>query len=201
MRSAPRVVTERLVLRSLSVEDVGALVRNLMADPQVTKFLPVQPDTVAAQREAALDYVESLSEPWEKHGHGGWAVCLKSPGNTDFHQLIGYCGFFESEPGEAGAPLPANAGPEFGYGYARQHWGKGYATEAARAALEAVFEVGMVEAVFATCDVVNVASRRVLDKAGMHYRGDHDLFDSVSEGLGLMSLYVANRADYLGALR
>ena len=196
--SAPTVVTPRLVLRALSHDDIDRLVADLMSDPEVMTYLPVQPETLAAQHEAALDYVESLSKPWSEHGHGGWAVCLREPAGSEMGPLIGYCGFFESEPGEAGPALPWDAGPEFGFGYARDHWGNGYATEAATAALSGLFELGFVERVFATCAVSNSASRAVLAKCGMTFVGEFDLFNSIAGGDGLMLLFIAERGTYVG---
>ena len=196
--SAPTLVTTRLVLRVLSHDDIDRLVTELMSDSQVMAYLPVQPETLPAQREAALDYVESLSKPWSEHGHGGWAVCLREPVGSKIGPLIGYCGFFESEPDEAGPALPLDAGPEFGFGYARDHWGNGYATEAATAALSGLFELGFVERVFATCAPSNSASRAVLTKCGMRFVGELDLFNSITDGAGLMLLFIAERGTYVG---
>lgn len=67
--------------------------------------------------------------------------------------------------------------------------GLAYATEAASDAIRAVF--GVVAKVFATCTAYNLASRRVLEKAGMIFVGEHELFDSIADGYGLMPLFIA----------
>lgn len=58
-----------------------------------------------------------------------------------------------------------------GYCLKRSFWNKGYATEATRALLKFGFEYLRLHRVFATCDSVNVASARVLEKAGMKREG------------------------------
>ena len=60
---------------------------------------------------------------------------------------------------------------EFGYLLARRFWGNGYATEAARGIVDWVFSVRSVWRLAATCDVDNVASARVLEKAGLTREG------------------------------
>jgi len=75
---------------------------------------------------------------------------------------LGYCGFRYSEP------LP---GYEFLFGYCREAWGKGYATEAARAVLKYLFQTFPHAIYFATVDPCNMASKRVLEKAGFTRAG------------------------------
>lgn len=60
---------------------------------------------------------------------------------------------------------------EFGYVFRRDHWGRGYATEAARAMLAFGFAGLGMERISATCDPDNLASARVLTKAGLRYEG------------------------------
>lgn len=70
---------------------------------------------------------------------------------------LGYCGFRESE---------ALGAPEFLFGYCRDSWGKGFATEAARAVLKHLFRAYPHPAYLATVDPRNTASKRVMEKAG-----------------------------------
>ena len=81
-----------------------------------------------------------------------------------------------------------------GYGFSRMVWGQGYANEAASDAIRAVFDVGVVAKVYATCTADNLASRGVLEKAGMTFVGEHNLFDSIADGYGLMPLFIAERS-------
>jgi RimJ/RimL family protein N-acetyltransferase len=57
---------------------------------------------------------------------------------------------------------------DLGFIFAKDVWGKGYATEAARTLVRAGFEQLGLTRIFATCDVANYASARVLEKAGLH---------------------------------
>lgn len=68
---------------------------------------------------------------------------------------------------------PRIEGPKVGIGYgaARAYWGKGYIPEATRAIIEWAFQQPSIYRVYATTDVENVASRRVLEKVGMECEG------------------------------
>jgi RimJ/RimL family protein N-acetyltransferase len=68
---------------------------------------------------------------------------------------------------------PRVEGPKVGIGYvaARAHWGKGYVTEATRVIIDWVFQQPSMYRVYATTDIENVASRRVLEKVGMQCEG------------------------------
>ena len=58
---------------------------------------------------------------------------------------------------------------ELGFRFARQQWGKGYATEAARAIVRYAFESTEIQRVIAVVDPHNLASVRVLEKLGMSF--------------------------------
>jgi RimJ/RimL family protein N-acetyltransferase len=89
-------------------------------------------------------------------GFGMWAVECRETG-----QLIGRCGFYPWVP-DGGAPEP-----ELAYLLARTHWGRGLASEAARAALDALFESQDPARIVALVRPEHAASRRVLAKLGM----------------------------------
>ena len=63
--------------------------------------------------------------------------------------------------------------PKVGVGYVigRTHWGKGYMPEATRAIIEWAFQQPSLYRVYATTDIENIASRRVLEKVGMQCEG------------------------------
>ena len=142
--------TNRLLLRRWRPEDRPAFVE-LNADPRVAEFLgemtPEQRDAMAGRIEAHFG----------RHGYGMWAVEL--PGVTPFAGFIG-----------SGVPrIEAHFTPcvEVGWRLHPDHWGKGYATEGARAAVAFGFEfIGLPEVVAYTA-VGNVRSRRVMGKLGM----------------------------------
>lgn len=83
-------------------------------------------------------------------------------------QLIGACDLTFDRPGDA----------DLGFILARDAWGYGYATEAARTLVRTAFEQLGASRVFATCDVANHASARVLEKAGLHREAtlEHHMF-------------------------
>ncbi len=97
-------------------------------------------------------------EHHERHGFGLWAVTSRETGT-----VMGDCGLF----------LSAQRGPEIELAYrlAKAHWGRGFATEAARAWLEHGFgDLGLGRIVAVTHDE-NAAARRVLEKIGMRPEG------------------------------
>jgi RimJ/RimL family protein N-acetyltransferase len=110
-------------------------------------------------------YGPAESEQWLRHhidlrserGFGLWIVQLKSSG-----QVIGW--FDLTLPHWFPALLPD---PEVGWFIDRQHWGKGFATEGARAALRVAFEDLDFERVISICRKENLASARVMEKLGM----------------------------------
>jgi [ribosomal protein S5]-alanine N-acetyltransferase len=101
--------------------------------------------------------VQELIEHQLRHGFGKWAAIERATGD-----LIGYCGI---ELYENGSDV------ELGFCLARSAWGRGYATEAARAWLEHGFAVLGFTRVLALVKPDNLASIRVLEKIGMTHAG------------------------------
>jgi RimJ/RimL family protein N-acetyltransferase len=153
------IETERLVLRRFVPDDLDELVR-LRADPEVMRYIGEQSREKVEQR---LQYYISHYDP---HGFGMWAVIHKG---TD--RMIGWCGLiFLDETPEV----------EVGYGVARDYWGQGLMTEAARASLRYGFERAGLERIVAVAMPENTASRRIMEKLGMRYEKNvfhygHDL--------------------------
>src|SRR5262249_57962999 len=97
-----------------------------------------------------------------RRGWGLWA--LEAPGVTPF---LGFVGLDEPGPHVPVAPCV-----EIGWRLAAEHWGRGYASEAARAALRAGFErIGLHEVVSFTA-VGNLRSRAVMERIGMRLAGE-----------------------------
>ncbi|MCC5950791.1 MAG: GNAT family N-acetyltransferase [Acidimicrobiia bacterium] len=152
---APHLITERLVLRRWRTEDLEPFAA-MNADPLVTATLArplsrVESDALVGRIEASF----------EEKGFGLWAV--EVPGVAPF---VGFVGL--SVPGFP-LPFPQRATPcvEVGWRLAGSHWGQGYATEGARAALDYGFdEVGLTEIVSFT-SVDNLRSRAVMERLGM----------------------------------
>lgn len=139
------IETERLLLRPLRVEDVNVFVA-LHEDERVNQFVG------AYSHQQALERLELIERQWAERGHGLCAVELKSSG-----EFIGRCGlnFWEVfEEVELGWTLKAEA------------WGRGYATEAARACTEWGFAALDSDYFTAMIRPGNTASVRVAERLG-----------------------------------
>jgi RimJ/RimL family protein N-acetyltransferase len=149
----PRVRTERLILRDWRDEDL-ALFAELNADPEVMEWFP----SVLTRAESDVA-AERIRRELAERGFGLWAV--EAPGVAPF---VGFTGL--SVPRFSAHFTPC---VEIGWRIAREHWGRGYAPEAARAAFAFGFErLGLDEIVSFTA-VGNAKSRRVMEKLGMTY--------------------------------
>jgi RimJ/RimL family protein N-acetyltransferase len=150
------IETPRLLIRPFERTDGDVAAMHLLfSDPEVVKYIGgVLSDTVEKTQERVwrwIHYQETL-------GYSSWAVMEKSSG-----EIIGDCGLFPFE----------NLGPEveLGYDFRRDCWGKGYATESARACLDYGFREFQFDRIVAVALPENIASRRVLEKCGMKENG------------------------------
>lgn len=153
----PVVETDRLILREWRPADVDAYAR-LCAMPEVMRFMwPARPATVAESAYSAAQ----LQEHWLRWGFGHWAVQDRETG-----RFVGRTGI-KRHPDWDLDPLNT----EVGWMYDPAVWGRGYATEGARAAVAFCFEeVGSPE-VISIAHPDNRASHRVMEKAGLTYAG------------------------------
>ena len=145
--TAVTLETERLRLRMFRQEDFEAHAE-ICADPEVMRYLTGQP----MARHESWRHLAMIVGHWHLRGYGHWAVELRSGG-----PIIGRLGFWNPE----GWP-----GFELGWTLGRQHWGKGYATEGARAALEHAFTVMGHDHVISVIHPENRASIRVAERLG-----------------------------------
>jgi RimJ/RimL family protein N-acetyltransferase len=150
----PILETERLRLRAFRPDDVDPYV-SLTSDPEAVRYLIGGPGPWDAGR--AWRHLAFLVGHWHLTGAGTWAVEERSTGT-----FLGTVGF--SEP--IGWP-----GFELAWSLARRHWGRGYATEAARAALHHAFEVWGKERVVSLIDPRNERSIRVAERLGESLEG------------------------------
>jgi RimJ/RimL family protein N-acetyltransferase len=150
--------TERLVLRRWRDSDRGPFAR-MNADPEVMRFFPAP-----LSRTASDAFVDSIEGHFAELGFGLWAA--EVPGTTPF---IGFVGL--SVPHFDAHFMPA---VEVGWRLDRTFWGRGYATEAARAAtVDAFSRVGLREIVSFTVPM-NLPSIRVMERLGMTRNPDDD---------------------------
>jgi ribosomal-protein-alanine N-acetyltransferase len=148
--------TERLVLRQFRHSDAVSM-NSVFGDPEVMLF---------GDGTKSLDWVRGwigrrIAEYREDAGIGVWAIVERSG-----EEAIGYGGlfFFEDVCGEPET--------EIGYRLARSYWGRGYATEAARAVRDYAFNTLNHSRLISMIDPENAASIRVAEKLGMSYEKD-----------------------------
>ena len=146
--------TERLILRRWTADDAGVLFA-MCSDPQTMRH--IGDGKAWDDLERARLWLRRVEASYAERGYGPWAVVEKATG-----KVIGSCGF---------SYLPALSEIDFGYVFAREHWGRGFATEAARAAFRYGFEQLGFEEVTANTDMEHFVSRRILEKIGFEYRG------------------------------
>lgn len=146
------LLTERLRLRRWVPADLAPFAV-LNADPAVMAHFPDQ--LTRAESDAMVERIEA---GFEEHGFGLWAVEELCSGT--------FCGFTGLSVPRFEAPfMPA---VEVGWRLARPFWGRGYATEAGRAAIDLGWSAGLSEIVsFTTAG--NVRSRAVMERLGMTY--------------------------------
>jgi RimJ/RimL family protein N-acetyltransferase len=159
--------TDRLLLRQWREDDVEPFAA-MSADPEVMAMLMPRPDRAACEAAAA-----QMRAHWARHGFGLWIV--EAPGEAAFVGLVGL-----STVGFAAPFAPA---VEIGWRLARPFWGRGYAEEAARAAIEDGFaRLGLTEIVAFTVPA-NRRSWRLMERLGMKRdeAGDFD-HPAVPEG-------------------
>ena len=169
--------TGRLVLRMFREEDLDEYAA-LAADPEVTRHLG---DGSTLSRADAWRQMAMILGHWQLRGYGMWAAEEAATG-----RLAGRIGFFNPE----GWP-----GFELGWVLAREFWGRGYATEGARAALEYGFTEMGRERVISLIRPANTPSVRVAERIGERLDGSVDLMGK--EAL----VYAVTRDEWLAARR
>ena len=155
------MITKRLELRRWQDKDLQPF-QEINADPRVMEFFP---GTLLSHESDAM--AKRLEAHFDKHGFGLWAVELR-----DTSQLLGFVGLQH-------VPIEAHFTPaiEIGWRIAFDHWGKGYATEAAQKALDAAFRDFGLSEVVAMAHVDNRRSHRVMEKIGMTYNPADDFLN------------------------
>ena len=151
------IETERLRLRMLRDSDLDDLAA-LFADPDVMRYVGNGQPADRAEAEKALT---SIIAHWERHGFGRWAIEDKHA-----NEFVGYGG------------LRSLFGtPEVVYHFAKRHWGKGFATETARASLQFGFIEKGFDRIVAIAKPGNAASIHVMEKVGMHFEMQTSYYD------------------------
>ncbi len=172
--------TGRLLLRRWTGADRAPFAA-MNADPCVMEHFPAP--LTRAESDALVDRIEA---GFDEHGFGLWAV--EAP-----EGFVGFTGL--SVPRFEAPFLPA---VEIGWRLARRAWGRGYASEAATAALDHGFDVVGLDSVVSFTAVGNARSQRVMRRLGMRLVGEFE-HPGVPRGHPVRRhvLYRVDRADWL----
>lgn len=150
--------TGRLILREWTLDDAQEMFE-ICRDAEVMRYIGAgKPYETLDEAEKFLHWAVAYQK---ENGFCRWAVVEKSSG-----KIIGSCGFAYTH----GMPEP-----ELGYLFGRDVWGKGFATEAAKASLDYGFEKLGFREIIAITDLENTASQRVLEKIGFTQRGVEEI--------------------------
>jgi len=148
--SIPKIETERLILRQALNTDLHDWANQVFAVPDVIRYMPKRNMTPLERAERAFNNYNRL---WEERGIGGWIITDKQDGK--------FIGSIEIEY------LDDTDEYELGYCLSKDYWGKGFATEASRAAVRFGFESVKLDRIIAVVVPENTASWRVLEHIGM----------------------------------
>ncbi len=159
IRSAPRLETERLILRDFTRADLDSLAATL-GDPEVVRHLTGEP----INREDSMRRLFMAVGQWPVLGMGMWAVELKS--NS---RLVGHVGFFDMERDITPSLLGF---PDMGWIFDTSVHGQGIAQEACEAALVWLDDTHGPVAVPAIISEGNIASLKLAEKLGFVREAD-----------------------------
>lgn len=150
--------TERLYLREFIPSD-GFHFYHLNNDPEVIKYTG---NSAFKSLNEAMNFIANYSD-YKKNGFGRWAVCLKST-----HAFLGWCGLkFEPQKNEI----------DLGFRFYKQHWSKGYATEASKACIKYGFNCLNLTKIVGRAYINNKASINVLKKCNLKFEKEF-LYDN-----------------------
>jgi RimJ/RimL family protein N-acetyltransferase len=152
MKSPELIETERLTLRKPRMDDAAAMFAGWTQDPDVTRYLIWRPHQRLEQTET---FLASCISAWNGDSRFPFMIILKENG-----EIIGMID-------------PRIEGHKVGIGYVmnRAYQGNGYMTEATCVIMHWAFQQPGIYRVYATTDVENIGSRRVMEKAGMQCEG------------------------------
>jgi len=145
--------TDRLLLRRWLPADLEPFAA-MNADPRVSEYLPT-----VLSREQSDAFVARAEAHFDKHGFGLWAVEICDEGS--------FAGFVGLSTPRFDAHFQPSV--EIGWRFDPAHWGRGYATEGARAALAYGFDAAGLPEIVSFTVPANARSRRVMEKIGMTY--------------------------------
>jgi len=154
------IETERLILRLPAIEDAAGLL-DAFADPEAMRYIDDGSTTDLLGSEQA---VRRWLERWD-----AWEIGMFVLERRDDSRVLGRAGFLRWDPGtwEIGGTET-----ELGWGLAREHWGHGYATEAALALRDWALDARGLTRLISLIQEGNLRSVRVAEKLGERYERD-----------------------------
>ncbi len=155
------IETERLRLRGFQPDDVPYYYALVHSDHDVMRY--ITGSALPIERSQAM--IERFIRHDAEHGFSVWAVTEKSTG-----VIVGHGGLIT---------LPTLVEVEVDYGFGKKYWGRGYATEVARAVLRFGLEAANLNPIYALSYPENRASQRVMQKLCMTYEGKSKQFYNV----------------------
>lgn len=175
MKNFVEIYCDSFYLRPLLENDIEAIYQIWIND-HIRKFLF---DNVIISKQQAMDEITGSIQLFEKYRYGLWGVFLEN--NDTMIGFTGYRNFYKP--------------PELHmlYGLLPEYCGRGYATILAKMMIKYGFEEVGFDTIIANTDTLNVASARVMEKAGM-------VFDKKAVKNGIETIYYRyERNDYLSA--
>lgn len=149
----PPLETKRLLLRKLTLDDANDMFE-YACEPDITKYVPWE---YHKSIEDTLTFLRTVMKKYEENIGADWGIVLK-----ESNKLIGTIGVRLS---------PENARAEIGYALSKNYWNKGITIEAMNEIIRFGFNKMDLNRIEARAQVKNVASQRVMIKAGMTYEG------------------------------
>lgn len=168
--------TERLLVRPWTLEDAEDAF-NIYRHTEVTDWLLAHPSpSIEAQREALANRIKLIEETYQWE-FGYYAMQLKETGRVIGAIIL--------------KPLPGDERVEIGWHLGPSAWGKGYATEAAKAMLEYGFHNRGLDTIYAITLPNNTRSQAVCKRLGMVYEGETDRYHNL-----VLSFFSLSKIDW-----
>lgn len=157
----------------------------IWSDPEVTRLLPSRGQPIS--RSKTEKSIHSFVEHWQSKGYGVWEIV-----ENDTNLMVGYCGLRYLEEIDETEVL---------YGLDKAYWGRGIATQSVIAAVAYGFEYANLQRIVGLSFPENVASRRVMEKAGLVYEKRIRVFGLDAVCYAIERRVVVSEADYEGSYK
>ena len=145
-----QIKTDRIIFRQLTSLDTSDLL-DFFSDDESMRYMPFKRDM-----DGVHEWLSLVKESFRLHGYGPWALVQKLSG-----QFLGYCGLYLQKD------VNGRDEVELLYGILRQHWSKGYASEAAIAVANFAMSQLQIDRLVSLIEPENTHSIRIAEKVGM----------------------------------